>query len=107
MLATSYSASITQPTPSLPVIPKDTHLKAQRISQYNSHLRTAVGKENTELTTWKSKKNMYPCAVVLATTPGSVDQISASDSFLEEPTFENFSSLLVKSPFLSSEDYSN
>ena len=50
---------------------------------------------------------MYPSDVVLATTLGSFGQISTSHSFLKEPTFENTSSLLVKSSFLSFEDHSN
>ena len=107
MLATSHSVSKAHPLPSFSAVPKDTNQKPQRISQYSSHLRTAVDKVDTVLTTWQGKKNTYPSAVVLATTPGSFGQISASHSFLKEPTFENLSSLLVKSSFLSSADHSN
>ena len=95
-----------QPHPSQTDMSEDTHPKAQRISQYSSHLRTAVDEEDALLKTWQGKKYMYPSAVTLATTPGSFGQISASHSFLKEPTFENIASLLVKSSFLPFKDLS-
>ena len=66
---------------------------APQLSQLSVRLSTTV-KDNT-LQVWKGKHIMYPTAVVLATTPGSFGQISASHSFTKEPTFENTSVLLL------------
>ena len=56
VLPKSNSVPITRSPPSLPAMSKDTHLKAQRISQYSSYLRAAVDKEDTVLKTWQGKK---------------------------------------------------
>ena len=63
--AKSISVSIAQLHPSQTDMYDDTHPKAQRISQYSSHLRTAVEEEDALLKTWQGKKYMYPSAVTL------------------------------------------
>ena len=67
------STSTTTPATAGPV------LSAPQLSTLSVHLSRALKDNNLQV--WKGKHIMYPTAVVLATTPGSFGQISASHTF--------------------------